>query len=54
MRKPEKCKMWVGEDGDPRGMIDGLRVGSTHQTPHGVFRVVEYAPVPAKKRKRKP
>lgn len=46
MRKPERVKMWVGEDGQPRGMIEGVRVGK-HRTVHGLFRVIVYAPTNA-------
>jgi hypothetical protein len=54
MRKAQEVKMLVGEDGEPRGIVDGdHRIGNV-RTPHGTMRVMWYAPVcPPKKRVRK-
>ncbi len=55
MRKPDACLMLVGEDGQPRGMVEGMRSGSVHKTPHGEMRVVWYVPAapPRRSRRRK-
>ena len=42
--KPNRCKLLVGEDGEPRGLCEDYRAGTSHRTPHGLFRVVEYVP----------
>lgn len=53
VRKPRPVRMLVGEDGDPRGMVSGYRVGPL-KTVHGTMLVVQYVPVltQAKRRKR--
>lgn len=54
MRRPMPVKMLVGEDGKPRGIVVGYRVGLL-KTVHGAMRVVRYVPelTPSKHRKRR-
>ena len=44
MRKPRPVKILVGEDGEPRGMVVGYRVGPL-RTLGKTLRVVQYVPV---------